>query len=173
VIQENKGAVMHFLSFWKWPALAATGLLVVAGALIANKVNTGGYWGARPCEQSPESVTTFGEQNMSIAQVKSQVQHADETNFSNIVLKSNIPVLVDFYAEWCGPCKRLAPILEELAAEVPNVKIVKINVEDSPSLASEYGIDSIPSLKVFRNGQVSEELVGLASKPQLRAMLDR
>jgi thioredoxin 1 len=110
---------------------------------------------------------------MSIAQVKSQVLHADERNFGNLALNSRVPVPVDFYADWCGPCKRLAPILEELAVESPDVRIVKINVEDSPNLAAEYGINSIPSLKVFEKGQVREEIVGLASKSQIRAMFGR
>jgi thioredoxin 1 len=90
-----------------------------------------------------------------------------------LALNSRVPVPVDFYADWCGPCKRLAPILEELAVESPDVRIVKINVEDSPNLAAEYGINSIPSLKVFEKGQVREEIVGLASKSQIRAMFGR
>ncbi|MGO8753321.1 MAG: thioredoxin [Thermoguttaceae bacterium] len=93
------------------------------------------------------------------------------TQFFTMVLKSNVPVLVDFYADWCGPCQRLAPVLEELARETPGAKIVKVNVDQSPSLASEYGVDSIPSLRVFRNGVVTNQLVGLASKSQLRSLL--
>lgn len=110
---------------------------------------------------------------MSTAFTNSPIQHADANNFADVVLKSNVPVLVDFYADWCGPCQRLAPVLEELAAEVPHVKIVKINVEDSPSLAAEYRVESIPSLKLFKNGQIREELVGLAGKSELRALLNR
>jgi thioredoxin 1 len=82
-------------------------------------------------------------------------------------------VLVDFYADWCGPCQRLAPVLDELAAEVPDARIVKVNVDHSPRLASEYGIDSIPNLKVFKNGTITHEIVGLAGKSQLRALLTR
>lgn len=80
---------------------------------------------------------------------------------------------MDFYADWCGPCQKLAPVLEELAAETPNAKIVKVNVERSPDLAAEYGVDSIPSLKVFKNGQVTDQVVGLANKDRLRTMLTR
>ena len=110
---------------------------------------------------------------MSVAQAKSQVQHASEANFDSLVLKSNVPVLVDFYADWCGPCQRLTPILEELARETPDAKIVKVNVDHSPNLAAEYGVDSIPSLRVFKNGAVTEQLVGLANKNQLKSLISR
>jgi thioredoxin 1 len=110
---------------------------------------------------------------MSVAQKNSQVHHANEANFDDIVLKSDVPVLVDFYADWCGPCQRLAPVLEELAAENPGARIVKVNVDHSPSLAAEYGVNSIPSLKVFKNGTVTDQLVGLASKSQLQSLLTR
>ena len=110
---------------------------------------------------------------MSVTQERSQVQHANEANFLDIVLKSDVPVLVDFYADWCGPCQRLAPVLEELAAETPCARIVKVNVDQSPSLATEYGVNSIPSLKVFKNGAVTDQLVGLASKSQLQSLLTR
>ena len=110
---------------------------------------------------------------MSATNAKSQIQHADDTTFGNLVLKSDVPVLVDFYADWCGPCRQLATLLEELAAETASVKIVKVNVDDSPALAQQYGVDSIPSLKVFNRGAVTDELVGLASKKELRALLTR
>ena len=110
---------------------------------------------------------------MSATQTQSQVHHANEANFRDLVLNSDVPVLVDFYADWCGPCKRLAPTLEELAAETPQARIVKVNVDQNPGLASQYGISAIPSLKVFKNGAVVDETAGLASKNQLRAMLDR
>lgn len=101
------------------------------------------------------------------------VQHANDTTFDQLVLQSQVPVLVDFYADWCGPCQRLAPVLEQLAAENPKAAIVKVNVDQSPRLASEYGIDSIPNLKLFKNGTVAAEVVGLASKGQLERLLQR
>jgi len=110
---------------------------------------------------------------MSFVRKHSQVHHATDADFHELVLNSDVPVLVDFYADWCGPCQRLAPILEELAAETPNARIVKVNVEDNPGLASEYGISSIPSLKVFNNGEVVGQMVGLAGKGQLRSLLER
>ncbi|MGO9112945.1 MAG: thioredoxin [Thermoguttaceae bacterium] len=110
---------------------------------------------------------------MSVAPTKSQVWHANEANFDSLVLKSDVPVLVDFYADWCGPCRSLGPVLEELASETPGARIVKVNVDDSPNLATEYGVDSIPSLRVFKSGSVTEQLVGLASKDELKAMVSR
>lgn len=110
---------------------------------------------------------------MSVADAKSRIQHANEATFDNLVLKSDVPVLVDFYGDSCGPCRRLAPILEEFAAETPGVRIVKVNVEDSPSLAAQYGIDAIPNLKVFKRGVLAGEFVGLANKNQLKSLISR
>jgi thioredoxin 1 len=102
---------------------------------------------------------------------EAKVYHADETNFDELVLKSDVPVLVDFYADWCGPCRMIAPVLEELAQETSDAKIVKVNVDHAPELATRYGISSIPSLKVFGDGKVVDEHLGLANKAQLKAML--
>lgn len=108
---------------------------------------------------------------MSVTRDKQHVLYANDASFRNLVLSSDVPVLVDFYADWCGPCQRLAPVLEELAAENPGVRIVKVNVDDSSALGSQYRIESIPCLKLFQRGTVTREHVGLASKTQLRAML--
>lgn len=110
---------------------------------------------------------------MSVAQQNGQVHMANEATFDEIVLKSSVPVLVDFYADWCGPCKRLAPVLDELARELPDAKIVKVNVDYNPGLAAQYGVDSIPSVKVFHRGAVTQQMVGLATKSELKAMLGK
>jgi thioredoxin 1 len=99
------------------------------------------------------------------------VVHVNEANFSAEVLSSEVPVLVDFYADWCGPCRMIAPVLDELAREVEGAKVVKINVDDAPDLARQYGVNSIPNLKVFSDGQVVADHVGVANKAQLKSML--
>jgi thioredoxin 1 len=93
---------------------------------------------------------------------------ATEQNFKSEVLESKHPVLVDFWAEWCGPCRLIAPSIEELAKEFQGkAKVVKVNVDEQPMLAAEYGIRSIPTLLFFRDGKVVEQLVGAAPKGAL------
>jgi len=99
------------------------------------------------------------------------VAHANDADFQQKVLAGEGRVLVDFYADWCGPCRMIAPVLEELAREVPNARIVKVNVDNSPNLARQYGISSIPALIVFENGRAVDQHVGVASKTALRNML--
>jgi thioredoxin 1 len=123
--------------------------------------------------QSDTNTRKTGETIMLTAtKQKGKVHHADEDNFAEVVLNSDVPVLVDFYADWCGPCRMVAPVLEELAQETTDAKIVKINVDHSPQLAARYGVNSIPSLKVFDDGKVVDEQVGLANKTRLKKMLD-
>ena len=96
----------------------------------------------------------------------------DGTNFETEVLKSDVPVLVDFWAPWCNPCKLIGPIIDELAGEYDGkVKIAKINVDDNQSLASQYGIRGIPTVMVFNAGEVAASFVGVRPKEDLVAAL--
>lgn len=92
-------------------------------------------------------------------------------NFNSEVLKAEGTVLVDFWATWCGPCRMLSPIVDEVASEHPDVKVGKINVDEQPELAQQFGIMSIPTLLVFKNGEKVQESVGLIPKEKVEALL--
>jgi thioredoxin 1 len=92
-------------------------------------------------------------------------------NFSETVLRSGKTVLVDFWAEWCGPCRMLAPVIEEIARDHAEITVGKVNVDEQPALASMFGITSIPTVIVFKNGQVSGTSVGFRQKSELEQML--
>ena len=96
-----------------------------------------------------------------------------EQNFEQEVLKSEIPVLVDFWAEWCAPCRMLAPAIAAIAAEREgSLKVGKLNVDQAPMLAAQYGIVSIPTVMVFKGGEVVQKTIGLQPKEQLEQLLD-
>ena len=96
------------------------------------------------------------------------VTNITEATFDEIVNSATAPVVVDFWAEWCGPCKMIAPILDEIATEQgDSVKITKLNVDENPSIAQRYGVMSIPTLLVFRDGEVDKRIVGAKGKMQL------
>ena len=101
------------------------------------------------------------------------IVHISDESFEEEVLQSERPVLIDYWAEWCGPCKMIAPVLAEIATEYSDrLKVVKLNIDDNPQTPPKYGIRGIPTLMVFKNGQVEATKVGAVSKAQLTAFLD-
>ena len=101
------------------------------------------------------------------------VAEFNDTNFDAEVIQSTVPVLVDFWAPWCGPCRMIAPLVEELAAENQgSIKVCKINVDDSPQASQKFGVSSIPTIMLFKGGEVVERFVGVQPKRRLQEALD-
>jgi thioredoxin 1 len=102
------------------------------------------------------------------------MQEVNNTTFSEEVLKATIPVVVDFWAPWCGPCRMVAPVVEEIAKDYDGkIRVVKINVDDNQELASQYGIMSIPTLCIFKNGECIDRLIGLRQKKEIAKNIDQ
>lgn len=99
------------------------------------------------------------------------VKEFTEDNFDSEVIQADGTVLVDFWAPWCGPCRQIAPMIDELANENPEIKIGKINVDDNPAISERFGISSIPTLLVFRKGEVAESFMGVRPKSAIQAAL--
>jgi thioredoxin 1 len=105
--------------------------------------------------------------------VSERIVHVTDDSFESDVLKSNEPVLVDYWADWCGPCKMIAPVLDEIAEEyLGKVKVAKLNIDENPNTPPRYGIRGIPTLMLFKEGEVEATKVGAVSKSQLTAFID-
>ena len=97
--------------------------------------------------------------------------HVNESDFREQVLENSGTVLVDFWANWCGPCRMLGPVLEQLAADRPDVTVAKVDVDENKSLAAAYGVESIPMLLVFKNGQLVNKSIGFVSQPEIEKLI--
>mgnify|MGYP001622901404 CR=1 FL=1 len=99
------------------------------------------------------------------------VLNITDTNFESEVLSSEQPILIDFWASWCGPCRMLSPVIDKIADEVSDIKIGKVNVDEQPELARQFGVMSIPTLVVMKNGQVTQQSVGVQPKEAILSMI--
>ena len=105
---------------------------------------------------------------------ESSLTHVNDKNFASEVLNSTLPVLVDFWATWCGPCRSISPIVEELAKEFTGkVKVTKLNVDESPATPSQYGVRGIPTLILFKGGKILDQIVGAVPKARLKSMIEK
>lgn len=134
-------------------------ILVIAIILASRFVNK---QGEETIQESKENTNTLNEEEESMNIIK-----VSDENFEQEVLNSNIPVLVDFYADWCGPCKMLSPIVDEVANENDDIKVVKVNVDESQNTAIKYQVMSIPTLVVIKNGNEVNRSVGLIDKQEV------
>ena len=101
-----------------------------------------------------------------------EILHVNKDNFEEVVLKSKTPVLVDFFATWCGPCKMLKPVLEQVADETNNVKIYKVDIDESMEIAEKYGLISVPTLIMFNNGEEVAREIGFRQKKQILDLIE-
>jgi thioredoxin 1 len=105
---------------------------------------------------------------------ESGLLHVNDKNFAEEVLNADLPVLVDFWATWCGPCRSISPIIEELAKEFTGrVKVTKLNVDESPATPSQYGVRGIPTLILFKGGKILDQIIGAVPKTRLIAMIEK
>jgi thioredoxin 1 len=144
----------------KWTTIAIVGLVLLIAAALSGRLPT-------TCPFRPgSSIDPSGG-----ARGSDVLAHASEATFEDMVLRSETPVLVDFYADWCVPCQTQGPLLEDYARKNPDAKIVKVNVDENPRLAAVYQIDTIPRLMTFRDGEVVATHRGVAGKDQIEQLL--
>ena len=106
--------------------------------------------------------------------MSNNIEEVTQANFENIVLKSTKLVLVDFWAQWCGPCRKLSPVLEQIQNEmIENLKVVKVDADKNQAVASEYGVFSLPSLLLFKNGEIKEVMVGMMPKSSIVSNINK
>jgi thioredoxin 1 len=133
------------------------------------RVNQSGF-----CHNSPDFNRAPAPNPTGFEMASDLIKHVSDASFEADVLKSGAPVLVDFWAEWCGPCKMIAPILDEVAtAYVGRLTVAKMNVDENRAVPAQYGIRGIPTLMVFKDGQLAATKVGALSKSQLTAFVDQ
>ncbi len=159
-----------------WPVVVvvclALGLAIATTAVsVGHATGSGGTDQSASSSEKARSTKTNDGNRMSAVQSTAGTVKVTESSFDDQVLNSDVPVLVDLYSEWCGPCHVQAPILDELAREIESAKIVKIDVDENQQLATRYKIRSIPTLLVFKNGEVVAWHQGVASKEQLKTLL--
>ncbi len=157
-----------------WRPIAAISISMLAVTFFVSCQSSDSLLGTGTALSTGQLSTAKGEVRvMKTSLSTTPIEHINADEFDKKVLQSEVPVLVDFYAEWCGPCQALAPLLEEVAQETPSAKIVKVNVDENYELASRYDITSIPSLLVFKNSELADRHVGLANKAALKELLMR
>jgi len=126
-----------------------------------------------PTVMGDATIRPFIHRLVEVLLYMTDILHVSDDSFESEVLKSENPVLVDYWAEWCGPCKMIAPVLEEVAKEYSGkLRVAKLNIDDNPNTPPKYGIRGIPTLMLFKNGEVEATKVGAVSKSQLTAFLD-
>jgi thioredoxin 1 len=151
---------------WTTPIM----IVLVGGMAIYGMTRGPGSCPLNPARPAPaESVAM----SSAAADSGATLIHADDTSFDEAVLQAEGPVLVDFYADWCGPCQKLAPVLDRVAEDLTEGRIVKVNVDHSPEVASRYDIQSIPTLLVFVDGEVVEKTMGMQSESEIRELLQQ
>jgi len=143
----------------------------VSAATIAMAVRNGGVETTTQHGTTDDRMPAIDFPSVDPQAPRTTIEHATAATFESHVLRSSVPVLVDFYADWCGPCQVQDRILKEFAAEFACVKIVKVDVDESPELATRYDVEGLPTMRLFQNGDVVARQVGVTTKQQLKAAL--